>query len=346
MILQQRILIVDDDRQNVELLKNMLESLGHRAEIAFSGTEALEKLGREIDLVLLDVMMPVIDGFEIARRMRSHPDCGDIPIIMVTILDSKEDRLRAVEAGANDFISKPIDMLELRVRVASLLKMKCAQDRIKASLREKEVLLREIHHRVKNNLAIVSSLLSLQSRYTTDDFHRQMFQDAQNRIKSMAVAHEKLYQTENLAVLKMNEYVNTLVDHLLVSFKTLGRPVRLVRKLEEVNLAIETVVPVGIILTELLSNCFKHAFPDHQGGEITVTLRSKGGNAFELIVADNGIGMPESVDLLHPNSFGLSLVKTFSQQIAGQFRINVSHGTEFVLEFREARGKHPGGETL
>lgn len=343
MMRQQRILIVDDDRQNVELLKNMLESLGHQAEIAFSGTEALEKLGQEIDLVLLDVMMPVIDGFEIARRMRSHPDFGDIPIIMVTILDSKEDRLRAVEAGANDFISKPIDMLELRVRVASLLKMKCAQDRIKASLREKEVLLREIHHRVKNNLAIVSSLLSLQSRYTTDDFHRQMFQDAQNRIRSMAVAHEKLYQTENLAVLKMNEYVNTLVDHLLVSFKTLGRPVRLARNLEEVNLAIETVVPVGIILTELLSNCFKHAFPDHQGSEITVTLRSKGGNAFELIVADNGIGMPASVDLVTPNTFGLSLVKTFSQQIAGQFSINVSHGTEFVLEFREVRGKHLGG---
>jgi two-component sensor histidine kinase len=343
MVPKKRILVVDDDRQNVELLKNMLESLDYEPQAAYSGLEALEKLAPDLDLVLLDVMMPMIDGFEIARRIRNHPQFGDLPIVMVTILDSRQDRLRAVESGANDFISKPIDMLELRVRLASLLKMKHAQDRIKSSLREKEVLLREIHHRVKNNLAIVSSLLRLQSRYTTDDFHCRMFKDTQNRIRSMALAHEKLYQTDNLAELKMSEYIDNLVDHLLVSFKTLGKPVRVTRSLDEVYLGLETVVPVGIIVTELLSNCFKHAFPNDNGGEIVISFRATPEQSYELLVADNGIGMPASINLHNPDSFGLNLVKTFAQQIAGRIRTDSSEGTRFSLEFKNSKGKRRVG---
>ncbi|MBI5570222.1 MAG: sigma 54-interacting transcriptional regulator [Desulfomonile tiedjei] len=128
---RKRILAVDDDPKNRNLLKHMLESLDYEPELAGSGSEALEKLGSGIDLVLLDVMMPGMDGFEVARRIRSDPFNSDIPIIVVTILTGKEDRLRAVESGANDFISKPIDKLELRVRLTSLLKMKEAQDAIK-----------------------------------------------------------------------------------------------------------------------------------------------------------------------------------------------------------------------
>ncbi len=127
----KRILIVDDVEQNRELLESILTSLGHEAETARDGVEALAKLKLDIDLVLLDVQMPGMDGFEVARRIRGDPDVSDIPIVMVTVLTSKEDRLRAVEAGANDFITKPVDITEVRVRTASLLKMKEAQDAIK-----------------------------------------------------------------------------------------------------------------------------------------------------------------------------------------------------------------------
>jgi PAS domain S-box-containing protein len=165
------ILVVDDDEHNRDLLEAYLESFEYRCELARDGLEALKKLNPETDLVLLDVMMPGMDGFEVARRIRSHPVFGDIPVIMVTVLEGKKDRLKAVEAGANDFITKPVDKLELRVRVASLLRMKEAQDAIKrhraeleieverrtAELRESEERFRQIFEAAQDGMFIKDS---------------------------------------------------------------------------------------------------------------------------------------------------------------------------------------------
>lgn len=127
----KRILVVDDEPGNTLVLSKMLESLGYEHQVANNGLEALQKLGPGIDLVLLDVVMPGMNGFEVCRRIRDNRDFGDIPIIMVTVLAGKEERLAAVEAGANDFVGKPVDKLELSVRVASLLKVKEARDILK-----------------------------------------------------------------------------------------------------------------------------------------------------------------------------------------------------------------------
>ncbi|MCK4640789.1 MAG: response regulator [Candidatus Marinimicrobia bacterium] len=128
---RKRILIVDDEELNRELLEDLIESFGHEPETACDGIEALAKLKLDIDLILMDVMMPGMDGFEVTRRIKEDHETSDIPVVMVTALTSKEDRLRAVEVGANDFITKPIDKTELRIRTASLLKMKEAQDTVK-----------------------------------------------------------------------------------------------------------------------------------------------------------------------------------------------------------------------
>lgn len=138
MPVAKRLLIVDDEAPNRDLLEALVEGLGHEPELACDGVEALAKIKLDVDLVLLDVMMPGMDGFDVARRIRQDPDYGDVPIIMVTALTGKEDRLRAVEAGANDFITKPIDKTELRIRTASLLGMKEAQDLIKRHRKELE----------------------------------------------------------------------------------------------------------------------------------------------------------------------------------------------------------------
>jgi len=128
----KRVLIVDDEKRNVDLLNVRMKSLGHETETAKDGIEALAKLKLEIDLVLLDINMPGMDGFDVARKIRNDPETSDIPIIMVTALDDKETKLRAVEVGVNDFITKPVDNIELMVRTASLLKMKSAQDKSKS----------------------------------------------------------------------------------------------------------------------------------------------------------------------------------------------------------------------
>ncbi|AFM28124.1 sensor histidine kinase [Desulfomonile tiedjei] len=331
-----RILVVDDERQNVELLKSMLEALGLETEEASNGSEALRKLDESIDLVLLDAMMPEMDGFQTAAAIRKHTHFGDVPVIMVTVLDSKQDRLHAVEAGANDFISKPLDLLELRVRVNSLLRVKNAQDRLKASLREKEFLLREIHHRVKNNLAIIISLINLQSKYVKDEVHLAMFQEVQNRIRSMALAHEQLHHNQNIEKLKLNEYIKGLLDHLVNTFRMVGRPVTLETDLKEQVFGLEIIIPVGIILTELVSNCFKHAFPDNRKGVVKVSLQTIGRVA-ELSVSDNGVGLPDTVDVNNPRSFGLSLVRTFSRQIEASVTATSVNGTEFKLSFSGPR---------
>ncbi len=170
----KRILAVDDEPNNLVVLKALVTSFGHECELARNAFEALERLTTNIDMILMDVMMPGMDGFEAARRIRAHPDYGHIPIIMVTSLTTKEDRLRAVEAGANDFISKPIDGLELRVRMASLLTMKEAQDAIKRhrleleitvrkrteALRESQERLRELYEESKRREELYHSFLN------------------------------------------------------------------------------------------------------------------------------------------------------------------------------------------
>ncbi|MFH0824501.1 MAG: response regulator, partial [Pseudomonadota bacterium] len=153
---RKRILVADDELRNRNLLQAILKSMDYDSETACDGADALAKLDESIDLVLLDVMMPGMDGFEVARNIRRDPICGDIPIIMVTILTAREDRLKAVEVGVNDFISKPIDKVELRIRMASLLAMKEAQDELKRHradleqmVRERTVLLRESEERLR-----------------------------------------------------------------------------------------------------------------------------------------------------------------------------------------------------
>jgi PAS domain S-box-containing protein len=169
---------------------------------------------------------------------------------------------------------------------------KGADEQIKASLKEKEVMLREIHHRVKNNLALVSSLLSLRSEYSDDESSQEMFEEVKTRIRSMAVAHEILYQSDNLAHLDVSDYIDSLKTHLLYSHGSVGAAVIVDQAIEEVSFGIDTAIPLGLLLTELVSNCLKHAFPGGRTGKISISLRKINGHEFELIVADDGIGIP------------------------------------------------------
>lgn len=211
---------------------------------------------------------------------------------------------------------------------------KIVEERIHAALSEKETLIREIHHRVKNNLAVVSSLLRLQSRRTADDIHRQMFEDMEERVRSMALAHEMLYQSESLTEVEMEEYVDRLVKHLFDSVGILGKRITLRKEIGDVWLRLDRAVPLGCILTELISNALKHAFPDSAQGEIVVALYENESDGLELIVRDNGIGLPSELSFHNPDSFGLSLVQILASQLGGRIHRGDGEGTEIKLNFR------------
>lgn len=226
--------------------------------------------------------------------------------------------------------------------VRDVTERKAAEKQIKTALREKEVLLREIHHRVKNNLAVVVGILNLQSRFTSDEYHRRVFQECENRVRSMAMAHEVLYQSDTLADVPIAEYVDRLVDSLLEWAEYLGRGISLEKDIENVTFDIATAAPIGFILTELISNCLKHAFPDGREGRIRISLKSVGKNEFEITVNDNGVGIPGHIDISNSRTVGLELVDTFVEQLGGRIRINRRRGTQVRIRFSEKRAQTGG----
>ncbi len=215
-----------------------------------------------------------------------------------------------------------------------------ANEELTKRLGEKEVLLREIHHRVKNNLAVVNSLLSLQSGFAADEVHRRMFEETQDRIRSMALAHELLYQSEHLSDIRSGEYLGKLVDHLIASACNIGQVVHVRKEIEDVPLALDTAIPVGFLVTELVSNCLKHAFTPGREGEMSISLRRVDDDESELVVKDNGVGLPAGIDLKHPNSLGLDLVGTFVSQLGGEIHFRGDQGTEIHVRFRNAKKTH------
>lgn len=210
---------------------------------------------------------------------------------------------------------------------------KIAEEEMQTALKEKEVLLREIHHRVKNNLAVVSSLLRLQSRYGNDETVRAMFEETETRIRSMALAHAELYQTKNLSEINVRKYFRSLMTNLESSMGCLGENIHVSSEIEDIDLQIDTAIPLGFIVTEFVSNAFKHAFPEGRQGRLNVSLRSLGDQELELVVQDDGVGMPGNPNLRNPKSCGLTLVEVFVKQIDGVLESHTVEGTEMRVRF-------------
>ena len=211
-----------------------------------------------------------------------------------------------------------------------------SQEKIKASLKEKEMLLMEIHHRVKNNLQIISSLLNLQSGYINDAEVLRMFKESQNRVKSMALIHERLYQSTDLSNVDFGGYIKKLVNSLVRSYSATG-PVRVSYDIDEASLGIDDAVPCGLIINELITNALKYAFPDKKGGEVLVAFKILETGKTYLMVKDNGIGFPSDFDIENSESLGMKLITTLVQQLDGEIDIDVDGGTAFKIEFLELK---------
>lgn len=215
-----------------------------------------------------------------------------------------------------------------------------AESVILSSLREKEVLLKEIHHRVKNNLAVISSLFHLQSGQTSDAATRNLLLESQDRVRSMALVHESLYLSDDLADIDFSNYAVTLSKQLLQAYKATHQDVRLVTDLEPVKLDIELAVPCGLILNELVANSLKHAFTEGTTGTISLRIAStKDGKLCEIQVADNGTGLPEDgIDHKMQSTLGMRLINSLTRQLDGEFSIrSTMPGTTATLLLPVAR---------
>ncbi len=211
--------------------------------------------------------------------------------------------------------------------------VRASAERIQTSLREKEVLLEEIHHRVKNNLQVISSLLRLQSTHVHDPGALEMFAESCNRIHSMALVHERLYQSADLSRVDLGEYVRSLTDLLCRSYHTRAEGVGIRAAVEDVSLGIDAAVPLGLALNELVSNCLKHAFPDGRRGEIEIEVRPDEARGYLLRVADDGVGFPRDVDFRATETLGMQLVCALTEQLGGTIELRSEGGTEFRILF-------------
>lgn len=208
------------------------------------------------------------------------------------------------------------------------------EEELKASLREKELLLKEIHHRVKNNLLIVASLLDWQKDYTEDPSIIKIFDKSQHRIFSMALIYEKLYQSKELTSIELSDYLQILVEKLYSSYQIEPKKISLTFTLSPVYVNIETAIPTGLIVSELVSNSFEHAF-QNQEGQIWVIVQARKNKKIEIIIKDNGVGLPNNIKIENTITFGLQLVRLLTEQLEGKMTISREGGTMFQLIFSE-----------
>lgn len=219
--------------------------------------------------------------------------------------------------------------------IVDITERKTAEEKILSSLKEKDILLNEIHHRVKNNLQIVISLLSLQEDLITDSSILSIFQDVENRIRTMAIIHEHMYITGNFETIDIQNYIDSLIGYLHSIYIKNKENIIVELDIDPLQLDMDTVIPCGLIITELFSNSFKYAFPDHSHGKILVSMKNVN-DSIALKLYDNGIGLPENFEIETLKSLGLRLVKIFAMQIRGTLNISSpGKGVEFTVTFRK-----------
>ncbi|PKL67025.1 MAG: hypothetical protein CVV28_08205 [Methanobacteriales archaeon HGW-Methanobacteriales-1] len=253
-------------------------------------------------------------------------------------IQHKNGEITPVLYNASVYRDESGDVVGVFAAARDVTKLNKAKNDLKRTIEEKNVLLSEVHHRVKNNMQIISSLLNLQTMYVADDETINILKESQDRVKAMAILYEKLYLSDDLMEINFEEYIRSMVKGLFYTHNIKEGQVSITIEIENIFLNIETSIPCGLIVSEFVSNSFKHAFPNGEKGKIKVSLQSFG-DKFELIVSDNGIGFPENLDFRNTRSLGLQLVNSLVNQIDGVISLDNSHGTRFKILFNELKYK-------
>lgn len=341
-------LLFVEDNDTIRFLYNRL--LSNRVEAFYIGEDGQEGLElykkHKPDLIITDISMPVMDGLEMIGHIKKIDP--DVKVIVMSAYSIKEYFLEAINLRVNGYLIKPVEAKKLFSLIDELAghilmtkeliekeeKRKIAEENLKRSLAEKEILLKEVHHRVKNNMQIISSILKMQERQVDDPRLKIVLEESQNRIRSMALIHENLYRNENLANILFSNYVKSLAGNLARTFAEQHGKVSFEYDIEDIYLPLDTGIPCGLIINELLSNSFKYAFEGMDQGKININLKRLDERSFVLEVFDNGVGLPEGLVFEGTGSLGMKIVTKLVQQIEGTLDYSYDNGARFTIKFK------------
>lgn len=334
----KEVLVVDDDSSLGRLLVRTLERAGIQALTVATGKEAIDRAASNPDLILvLDQRLPDMTGRDIALELKGKNLAN--PFIMMTGQGDERLAVEMMKLGAADYLLKDTQLMDrLPATLTSLFhhlevqaRLQAAEEEIKKRLIEKELLLREIHHRVKNNLTVISSLLNLQAAaITSPEAAMKAFEKSRDRVLAMALVHEKLYESADFTGITLQGYLENLTSQLIQAYAPDGQTIIKITA-DDILFDIEQAIPIGLILNELVSNALLYAFPQKQVGHINIQLRRLNQDQAELTVSDDGIGLPEGC--IDNDGLGLTLVKLLVDQLGGTLAADSAGGACFRLVF-------------
>jgi two-component sensor histidine kinase len=340
-------LLFVEDNETIRFLYNRL--LSKRVKnfyIAEHGKQGLELYQKyEPDLIITDISMPIMDGLEMIKQIKEINI--EVKVIVMSAYSIKEYFLEAINLGVNGYLIKPVEAKKLYTLIDDLAfqillkkeledkdqKRRLAEENLKRSLTEKDILLKEVHHRVKNNMQIISSILKMQERQVEDPKLKEILEESQNRIRSMALVHEDLYRHENLANIKFINYAKSLAGNLMRTYTDQQGKINVVYEIEDVMLPLDTGIPCGLIINELISNAFKYAFKGHEKGTIKIGFQTNSDGKYILEVSDDGVGFDNEYKIENAKTLGLKIVNKLVQQIDGTLEYVFKEGSKFIIKF-------------
>lgn len=327
---RETVLISMVTRKNSEMVG---ELLGTDYQIVYDLSETPDR-ENGLSLIILDLPSWAAQKEEMKQRREKEKPLF-LPYLLVT---ASSDLLKVqgdVWESFDEVVTVPITKIVLQSRVKVLLQTRRLSLQVNQLLKDKEMLMKEIHHRVKNNLMIISSLLNLQSRYIKDDATREIFKESQTRAQSMALIHERLYRSGDLKSIAFSEYIRSLTRDIFNTYNTSSGRIQLQMDVQNIMVDVNTAVPLGLIINELVTNSLKYAFPNDQEGIIRIQFHKEEDNYLLLEVGDNGVGIPDDFDILKSDSLGMLLVNSLTSQIQGELELKREKGTTFIIRFRE-----------
>jgi len=328
------ILVVDDDEMTRKATVKLLKDNHYEVSEARSGQECIQSsCADKPDIILIDVVMPDEDGFETCTRLINEMGHGESMVAMFSSFkQGEEDRTRGFEAGADDYILKPIGNREFLARIRALERVQQGRVGLREKVRLQESLMRQMHHRIKNNLTIIESLIDLKSADLGDCPSALLLDDLRRRIHSIEALHECLYRTGDVSEVDVRLYLEDLAANLSSLFRSDDRNIPILVDVPSIRIGMDTALPVGMVVTELVTNAARFAFPDQRTGRVRISLAVAEKRAI-LTVDDDGIGLPMAFDPTKSPTLGFKLVLALAEQLGSRLELLPGRGTAIRFDF-------------